>query len=197
MFLEHVDKQLSDDLALGFRIGLTIKRAEKELFFIRMDEWHIVVIAEHADDLVGLTLAQQAMVDKHTCQLVANRLVDQNGCNRAVNAAGKAANHFLIANLVAYRLQCLLAIRAHGPIADKTGSANEIFIKLRPFGGVMDFWMKLNSIEFAGRVRCDSEWRIGRDSVNFEPRRDGADMIAVAHPDLLIAAFKPAVQQAQ
>ena len=69
-----------------------------------MDEWHIVVIAEHTDDLFGLTFAQQAMVDKNTCQLVTNRLMDQNRSNRAVNAARKAADHFLISNLIADRL---------------------------------------------------------------------------------------------
>src|SRR5210317_650695 len=101
MFLKHIDKQLPDDLPLGFRIRLTIQCAEKKLLLIGMDEGHIVVIAEHTDDLFGLALAQQAVVDKNTCQLVTNRLMDQNRSNRAVNAARKAADHLLISHLIA------------------------------------------------------------------------------------------------
>ena len=39
-------------------------------------------------DLLGLALAQQAMVHEHAGQLVADRLVHESGGNSGIHAAG-------------------------------------------------------------------------------------------------------------
>ena len=50
-----------------------------------MDQRHVVIVAEHGEDFFGLALTQQAVINKHTGQLIANRLVDQNGRDRTVD----------------------------------------------------------------------------------------------------------------
>ena len=51
------------------------------------------MVAEQADDLLGLVGAHQAVVDEHAGQLVADRLVDQHRRDRAVDPARQAADH--------------------------------------------------------------------------------------------------------
>ena len=49
------------------------------------------VAAEGLDDLLGLVLAQQAVVDEDARQLVADRLVDEQRRDGRVDAAGERA----------------------------------------------------------------------------------------------------------
>ena len=69
-----------------------VERRREKLVRIDVDERNIVVAAEQADDLLGLALAQQAVVDEDAGQLVADRLVDQHGRDRRIDAAGQAAD---------------------------------------------------------------------------------------------------------
>ena len=63
------------------------ERVEEELRRVDVDERDIVVIAEEPDDLLGLAEPHQAVVDEHAGELVADRLVDQDGRDGAVDAA--------------------------------------------------------------------------------------------------------------
>ena len=56
-------------------------------------------------DLLGLALAQQAVVDEDAGQLVADRALDQGGGDRRVDAAGQPADRPLVADLAADRLR--------------------------------------------------------------------------------------------
>ena len=52
-------------------------------------------------DLLGLALPQQAVVDEDAGQLVADRLVDEDGGDGAVHAAREAADHLAVPDLLA------------------------------------------------------------------------------------------------
>ena len=85
--------------------------AEECVRRINVDQRDVVVIAEQGDDLLGLVLAQQAGVDEDAGELVADRLVDQHRGDRGVDAAGQAADHPAVADLVADLGDHLLADR--------------------------------------------------------------------------------------
>ena len=61
------------------------------------------VVAERLDDLLGLVLAHQAVVDEHAGELVADRPVDEQRGDRGVDAAGEPADHPAVADLGADR----------------------------------------------------------------------------------------------
>jgi hypothetical protein len=51
------------------------------------------MLAEHLDDLGGLVLPHQAVVNEDAGQLVADGLVDEHGGHRGIDTAGQAADH--------------------------------------------------------------------------------------------------------
>ena len=66
-------------------------------------------------DLLGLALAQQAVVDEHAGELVADRPVHERRRDRGVDAAGQAADHPLVADLRADRGDLLVDDVGHRP----------------------------------------------------------------------------------
>src|SRR3546814_15705797 len=85
-----------------------------------MDVRDVVMVAEEADDLLGLAEAHQAVIDEDAGELIADRLVDQHRRDGAVDAAGKAANHLPLAHLLADLRDLGRAKHGHGPVAGKT-----------------------------------------------------------------------------
>ncbi len=57
------------------------------------------------------------MIDEHAGQLLADRFVDQHRGNRAVDAAGQAADHPALADLLSDLRDLGVAERTHRPIA--------------------------------------------------------------------------------
>jgi hypothetical protein len=55
---------------------------------------------EHVHHHVALVEAQQAVVDEHAGELVADGAVDQGRGHRGIDAAGQAQDHFLVADLL-------------------------------------------------------------------------------------------------
>ena len=60
-----------------------------------MHERHVEVSGERLHDLLRLVLAQQAVVDEHARELIADRLVDEQSGDRRVDAARQRAKHAL------------------------------------------------------------------------------------------------------
>ena len=99
LLVEHVDEERADGLALGLGVGLAGERGQEALAGIDMHERDVEVAAEQRHDLLGLVQPQQAVVDEDAGELVADRLVDQHGGDRAVDAAGEPADHAALADL--------------------------------------------------------------------------------------------------
>ena len=70
---------------------------EEPLRRVDVDERDVEVAAERLDHLLGLVLAQQAVVDEDAGELVADRLVDEQRGDGRVDAAGERAEHALAA----------------------------------------------------------------------------------------------------
>ena len=117
---EHIDEQPSDGLALLFGIGNAGELTQKLLRCVDVDQRNIVVMAEQVDDGFGLVEPQQAVIDEHAGELIADRFMDQHGGDRQIDAAGEAANHLASAHLRADFLDRFLAEGAHRPVAGET-----------------------------------------------------------------------------
>ena len=92
LLLEDADELLADDLALLLRLGHAREPREEPLLRLDVDERDVEVAAERLDDLLGLVLAQQAVVDEDAGELVADRLVHEQRRDRGVDAAGEPAD---------------------------------------------------------------------------------------------------------
>ena len=83
--LEYPNEQPADDLSLVLRISDPFELIEKTISRINnleLDARSRYVIGLN---LLALALAQQAVVDEHAREVVANRSVDQRCCNRRID----------------------------------------------------------------------------------------------------------------
>ena len=102
LLLEHTDELGADDLALLSPGSLTpASLSRKRSMRIHIDQVGIHLVAEHVDDLLGLALAQQAVVHVHAGELFADGLDEQRGHHGGVHAARQGQQHLLVADLLA------------------------------------------------------------------------------------------------
>ena len=88
--VEHVNKQATDDLALGLGVGDARECVQKPRLGIHADHPHAEVAREHLHHLVAFVEAQQAVVDEHAGELVADRTVDQRRGDARIDTARQA-----------------------------------------------------------------------------------------------------------
>src|SRR3546814_17151685 len=118
----------------------------------------MIMFAEQRLDLLALAQAQQAVVDEHAGELLADRFVDQHRGDRAVDAARQAAQHTLVADLGAYFGDLGGAKFGHRPVARTAAAvADEIGYQPGAVGGVDDFRVELRAIRSEER-RVGEEW---------------------------------------
>ena len=150
------------------------------------------MVAEHLFDLFALAHPQQSVIDEYASQLFANRLVDQNRCDRRIDPARKPADHLTVTHLRADLVDLGLAEFGHRPVARQPADlAHEIGDQLGPIGGVGDFGVELGAVKLASFV-CDHRKRgaIGNGD-DFEAGGEAGYLVAVAHPHLMAFAYLP------
>ena len=98
-FLKDTDKLGTDDLALLLRIADTGQLVQEAVDRIHVDQVGFHLVAENFDNLFGFTFAEQAVVDMHADQLLADGLDQQGGDNRTVHTAGKSQKNLFVTNL--------------------------------------------------------------------------------------------------
>ncbi len=166
--------------------------ARKPALGVDVDQRDVVAVAEQRDDLLGLALAHQAVVDEHAGQLLADRLVDQDRRDRAVDPARQAADHPAAADLLADVGDLRFAEAGHGPVAGAAAHmADEIGEQLAAVGGVHDLGMEHHGVALGRFVGRDRERRAFRRRDHVEARRERLDAVAVAHPHLVLLADAP------
>src|SRR4029079_14891822 len=104
LVLKDADELAPDDLALLLGVLDAVEQLEKPVLRLHVHERHVEMVAERLDDLLGLVLAQHAVVDEDTGQLIADRLVHEKRGHGGVDTAGEGAEHALPANLSANAL---------------------------------------------------------------------------------------------
>ena len=117
-----------------FSGSLTPFSAVEEVFGgVHGDELDAGGLDEIVLDLLGLALAQQAVVDEHAGELVADGLVHEGRGDGGVDTAGQAADHLGVADLLADLLDLVL---------DDGGGVPVVAAGRRTCGGTfsMSFW---------------------------------------------------------
>ena len=127
------------------------------------------------------------MVDEHTRELVADRLVHEQRGNSRVDAAREGAENALVADLGADALDLLLDHGGGGP--GRRGPRNvveEVLQDRLAVWGVHDFGMELDAVELSAGVLEGGNRRVlGRgDGERTRGRLD--DRVAMRHPGRLI-----------
>ena len=131
LLIEHIDKELADNLALLLRIGDSGQFLQEHRAGIHMNKRDMIMLAEKGHDLLALAFAHHACIDENACQLIANRFVNQYSSDSAIHAAGQTADHFSCADLCANLRDLSLTKRLHAPIRAKaTDFMHEVGKKL-------------------------------------------------------------------
>ncbi len=108
LLLEDADELAADDLPLLLRLLDAVEQLEEPLLRLHVDERDVEVLAERLDHLLGLVLAQQAVVDEDAGELLADRLVHEQRRDGRVDAARQRAEHALVPDLRADARDLLL-----------------------------------------------------------------------------------------
>ena len=126
------------------------------------------------------------MVHEYAGQLVADRLMDQHGSHRAVDAAAKAANDLAVAHLRADVGDLGGAEFGHRPVARQPADmAHEVGDQLGAVRRVHHLGVELRAIIAALVIGDQREGRAlgGRDDT--KARRKFGHLVAMAHPHLM------------
>ena len=143
------------------------------------------VLREGVHHLLRLVQAQQAVVDEHAGELLADRLVDQRRRHRGIDAAGQAEDHLFLADLLFYFADGFGNVIRHVPVAAAAADlAHEAVQQPGALPGMRDFGMELHRVEAARLVgHAGDRAGLGRGH-QLEARRHRDHLVAVAHPDL-------------
>jgi hypothetical protein len=146
--LEYPDELAADDLALLLGVGDAGQRVEEPVG--RLDD--LEAYAGRRDeillDLLGLALAQQAVVDEDARQPVADRALDQSRGDGGVDAAGEAADRPLAADLRADPLDLLVDDVDHRPRRPAAGTlVQEVLEHVHALGAVQHLRVELHAVQ--------------------------------------------------
>ena len=130
---------------------------------LHVHQRNIVVVAEQRDHALGFAEAQQPVINEHAGELIVDRLVDEDGGDGGIDAAGKPADHLALADLLPDLLDRLLLEGAHGPVTGAAGDlAHEVAKERRAVRGVYDLEVELHRVELALIVGDHGDRRIRR-----------------------------------
>ena len=148
LLLEDADELLADRLALLLGVGHALEPRQEAVLRLHVHERNVEVPLEGLDDLRRLVLPQQAVVDEHADELVADGLVHEQRRDRRVDAARERAEHALVADLGADPLDLLLDHRRRRPGGRRAGDVvEEVLQQIGAVRRVDDLRMELDAVE--------------------------------------------------
>ena len=187
LLLEDADELLADPVALLLRLGDALEPREEALLRLDVHERDLEVAAERLRHLLGLVRAHEAVVDEDAGELIADRLVDEQGGDGGVDAAGERAEDALRADLGADPLHLLLDHGGRRPGRRRIGDpVEEVLQHVLPVRRVDDFRVELDAVEPPGRILERRDGRRGGASRDRRAERRRGDRVAMAHPDGLL-----------
>ena len=125
------------------------------------------------------------MVHEDTGQLVADGAMDQCGRHAGIDAAAQAEQHLLAAHLLADAGHRLVDVVAHHPVGPGARDVEHEAVEQRPaLHRVRHLGMELHAVVAARLVGDTGDRATRRRRHEGEARRQGRDLVAMAHPDL-------------
>ena len=147
-----------------------------------MHEVDLERVAEGVDDRRRLALPQHAVIHEHAGELIADRLVNEDGDDRRVDPAGQRAQHPVVADLGANLLHGRVDERGHRPRAVDPAHFEEVLQDLLALRGVRDLGMELDGVEAASLVSHGRHRAVRRRAERLKPPGRLHHGVAVAHP---------------
>ena len=95
-------------MSLLFGIGDACELVKEAVHCIDINEVCVHLVAENLDDLLGLALAKEAVVDVNGNELLADCLDQKRGYYRGIYASGQCQQHLVVADLRAELCDLLL-----------------------------------------------------------------------------------------
>ena len=152
-----------------------------------MDERYVGVFAERLDDLLGLVVPEEAVVDEDAGQVVPDGPVHEHRRRRRIDPAGEPAHRPRVPDLLPYPLYRIGDDVDRRPLGlAAAGLVQEVLEYLHPVLRVPDLGMELDpEASFVRVLEGDDGHRrgLGRD---LEALRDGENGVPVARPGLLL-----------
>ncbi len=145
------------------------------------------VPVEGLDDLLGLVLAQEAVVDEDARELIADGLVDEERRDGGVDAARERAEHALRADRGADARDLLLDDGRGCPRRRRARDlVEEVLQDLLPVRGVHDLGMELDAVEPSPAILEGRDRGRRRARRHLRARGRRRHRVAVAHPHGLL-----------
>ena len=187
LLLEDADELLPHAHALLLRVGHAVEPREKASLRLHVDERNVEVAAEGLDHLRRLVLAQQAVVDEDTRQLITDGLVHEQSSDGRVDATREPAENLLVADLRPDALDLLLDHRCRGPGGRRSCDlVEEVLQHLLPMRRVHHLGVELDAVEPSlDRLERRHRSRRRRSGDTRASRRRG-HRVAMAHPARLV-----------
>ncbi len=117
LFLEYSYELRSDNLTLTLGIGYICELIEESVYAVGIYKRSAELFSEYFDNLLGLALAQQSVIDVHAYKLLADCADEQRRYHRAIYAAREREQYFLIAYLLAKQLNLVVDKVVHIPVS--------------------------------------------------------------------------------
>ena len=154
---------------------------------MNVDEVDVKLLGEDLLDLLGLVLAQQAVVDEDAGHLLADGTGAKGGHHGGVHATGEGQNDAVVADLLAELVGHGLHEVVHAPVLLKTADGEEeVGEDLLAVLGVLDLGVELGGVNLALGVLHGGHGADVGGGGDGKALRDLADGVAVAHPDGLL-----------
>ena len=159
--LEHLDEGDADDPPLALRVldpGQVLQEAGARVDAADVER-HALTEARH--DVVGLAGAEQAVVDEDAGEPIADRLMDERGHDRRVDAAGQPAQDPPVAHPLADAGNPGVDEVLHRPFGLGAADAqDEVAQDLATVDAVGDLGMELQAVDRAVAVAEGRCWRV-------------------------------------
>ena len=153
--------------------------------------------AKQTHHFVRFALSHEPVVDEHAEELVADRLVDEHGRDRRIDAARQTTDDARLADLDANAGDLLVAEGGHRPVAFDLGDLEKkVGEELGAVGRMGHLGMEHGRVVAARFIGRDRVRRVLRHRIDPEAFRQARHAVAVAHPHRIAAARSPhAVEQ--
>src|SRR4029079_7205687 len=176
--LADPDDLLADDLPLALGFVDAGEAVEETLAGVDVDQLDAEALAEPLDHLVGLALAEQAVIDEHAGEPIADRLVDERRGGGGVDPAGESADDAAVADLIANPFDLLVDDRRRRPLLLTAGHlAQEALEDGLAVRRVHDLGVELDPVEAALGILARGDRRARARRERGEPRRRLVDAV--------------------
>ena len=177
----------TDDAALLLGLGHTGQKLGIAVLGVDVDKVDVKLLGEDLLHLLGLALAQQAMVDEHAGHLLAHGASAQRSHDGGVDATGQGQNHAVVADLLAELSRHGLDQVVHAPVGLQAADLKqEVAQQLLTILGVLDLGVELRGENLAlDALHGSNRAHVGAGG-NGKALGHLGHGVAVAHPNGLL-----------